>query len=80
MTSRISLPHSLQCVLFVPNFHAPTKEARKVLPDRYSKEDVVFNMGRLATLVLALETRRFEKLSWAVQDRMHQPYRAANFP
>jgi len=80
MSSRISLPHSLQCVLFVPDFHAPTKEARAVLPEMYSKADMVYNIGRLATLVLALQNRRFDKLKWGVQDCMHQPYRAANFP
>lgn len=80
MSSRISLPHSLQCVLFVPDFHAPTTEARAVLPDTYSKADMVYNIGRLATLVAAFQNRRFDKLKWGVQDRMHQPYRAANFP
>jgi len=80
MSSRISLPHSLQCVLFVPDFHAPTSEARAVLPDTYSKADMVYNIGRLATLVAAFQNRRFDKLKWGVQDVMHQPYRAKNFP
>lgn len=80
LSSRINLPHGLQCVLFVPNFHAPTKEARAVLPNNYTKEEVVKNLGAIATLVNSLSSKRFDKLKWGVKDAMHQPQRSHNFP
>lgn len=80
LSSRINLPHGLQCVLFVPNFHAPTKEARAVLPNNYTKEEIVKNLGAIATLVHSLNSRRFDKLKWGVRDTMHQPQRSVNFP
>jgi len=81
LSSRIAIPHGLQCVLFVPDFQATTVKARGVLPDMYTKEQMVFNIGRLATLVAAFQNRRFEKIKWGLQDVMHQPYRAeASFP
>jgi len=80
LTSRINLPHGLQCVLFVPNFHAPTKEARAILPNSYTKEEVIKNLGAIATLVHGLNSKRFDKLKWGVRDAMHQPQRSGNFP
>jgi len=80
LTSRINLPRGLQCVLFVPNFHAPTKEARAVLPNNYTKEEVIKNLGAIATLVHSLSSKRFDKLKWGVRDAMHQPQRSSNFP
>jgi len=80
LSSRINLPQGLQCVLFVPNFHAPTKEARAVLPNNYTKEEVVKNLGAIATLVHSLNSKRFDKLKWGVRDTMHQPQRSSNFP
>lgn len=80
LSSRINLPHGLQCVLFVPSFHAPTKEARAVLPNNYTKEEVVKNLGAIATLVHSLNSKRFDKLKWGVRDAMHQPQRSHNFP
>lgn len=80
LSTRVSIPHGLGCVLFVPTFQAPTKEARAVLPEMYSKKDVIFNLGRIATLISAFETRRFDKIKWGVQDVMHQTYRSNQFP
>merc|ERR1712216_213751 len=76
LTSRINLPHGLQCVLFIPNFHAPTKEARAVLPNNYTKEEVIKNLGAIATLVQSLSSKKFNKLKWGVRDAMHQPHRS----
>jgi len=80
VSTRVTVPHGLGCVLFVPTFHAPTKEARAVLPEMYHKKDVIFNLGRIATLISAFENRRFDKIKWGVQDVMHQTYRSNQFP
>ena len=50
------------------------------LPASYSKADVTFNTGRVALLLTALQTGRYEFIGEAMQDRLHQPYRQALFP
>jgi homoserine kinase len=41
---------------------------------------VTFNTGRVALLLTALQTGRYELIGEAMQDRLHQPYRQALFP
>ena len=40
----------------VPDFLLPTVEARRVLPQTYSRADVIFNIQRSALLITALAT------------------------
>jgi Homoserine kinase len=63
----------------VPDFALPTTTARSVLPDCYSKEDVIFNLQRAALLVAALATGSTSAFPTALEDRLHQPYRAFFF-
>src|SRR5258708_8827841 len=53
---------------------------RKLLPATYSREDVTFNTGRVALLLTALHTGRYDLIGEAMQDHLHQPYRQALFP
>ena len=80
MTTRISVPEDMHAVLLIPEFSIATEEARAVLPDSISREDAVYNMGRIALLVNALSTQRVEGLMTATKDRLHQPYRGRLFP
>jgi len=66
--------------ILVPPFGVPTEEARRVLPESYSKEEVIFNMRQVSLLITALEEREPELLKWAFEDRLHQPYRASLVP
>jgi homoserine kinase len=77
---RVPLAAGLKVVLFVPDFAMPTKESRQRLPKRLSREDAVFNAGRVALLVAALAQGRWDLLDAATQDRLHQPVRAEIFP
>ncbi len=72
---RIPLPEELEFTVLVPDFPLLTDEARRVLPASYSREQAVFNTSRSALLVGALLTKRFDVLSAAMRDRLHQPYR-----
>lgn len=60
---------------FIPRFKLSTKKARNVLPDKYSREDVVFNIQRAALLPLALERGKSDFVKDALHDRVHEPYR-----
>ncbi len=80
MTTTISVPEDMRAVLLIPEFNIATEEARSVLPDSISRQDAVYNMGRVALLVNALSTQRVEDLMAATKDRLHQPYRGRLFP
>ena len=74
------LPSDLNTVAFIPEVSTNTSEARAVLPDKVSREDAVFNLGRTALFVNALATGRLELLRHATEDRLHQPQRGKFFP
>lgn len=72
----------LRAIAIIPQFEVSTAKARSVLPDTYSKKDLVFNLQRLAVLTTAL-TRSPpdpELIYPAMQDRVHQPYRTTLIP
>jgi homoserine kinase len=77
---RLELPDSYGVSVIVPDFALPTTTARSVLPDCYSKEDTIFNVQRAALLVAALATGSTSAFPTALEDRLHQPYRAALVP
>lgn len=80
MTSAVPIKRGLRGVIFVPQVEAPTKQARDLLPANVPRGDAVFNVGRAAMLVLALSQGRWDLLSAATQDRLHQRPRQAMFP
>lgn len=74
----VSVPVSdkIRFVLFIPPFELKTEKARSVLPAEYSRSDAVYNLSRSALMAASLFSGRLENLRVAVQDRIHQPYRA----
>ncbi|MDP9171904.1 MAG: homoserine kinase [Acidobacteriota bacterium] len=77
---RIDMPHNFELAVVIPNYALPTKESRAVLPDCYSKADVIFNIQRAALLIAALATGDSSVFPAALDDRLHQPYRAQLIP
>jgi homoserine kinase len=73
---RLDVPAHFGVAIVVPDFMLPTVEARAVLPERYSREDAIFNVQRVALLVAALATGTVGAFPTALEDRMHQSYRA----
>jgi homoserine kinase len=73
-------PADAHIALLIPDHSMPTKEARKALPESYSKADTVHNIGRAALFVAAMASGRMELLAEATDDRVHQRQRAALFP
>jgi homoserine kinase len=76
VAARLDVPRGLACVVFVPNRALSTKLARGVLPQRVPRADAIFNVSRTALWIAAIQSRRWEWLEMAAQDRLHQPYRA----
>jgi homoserine kinase len=77
---KIDPPAGLKCVVAIPDFALPTKLAREVLPQSVSVQDAVFNISRAALLVASFIKGDFGMLSTAMEDRLHQPYRANLVP
>jgi homoserine kinase len=67
-------------LLAVPEDTLSTEKARGVLPQLYSREDVVANLQNSMLMFTAFSQGRPELLPAALQDRIHQPYRAALCP
>ena len=73
---RLELPEDLVFAIMVPDFPVSTAASRGVLPDSYTRKDVVFNASRAALLVASVMTGNYENFDMAMQDKVHQPYRA----
>ena len=78
--ARIKTPPELRIVVAIPEFTLNTKEMRKVLPQKVALSEAIFNLNRSALLVNALQNSDWELLAEAMEDRLHQPYRAPFIP
>ena len=76
---RLPLDPAIAFVAAVPDRSLPTARARLALPDRVSREDAIFNLGRLGFLLAGLADHR-QLVREAAEDRLHQDYRSPLFP
>jgi homoserine kinase len=67
-------------LLAIPDQPLSTEEARRVLPTQYSRADAVINIQNSMLLLAAFTQGRPDFLSAALEDRIHQPYRAPLCP
>ena len=77
---RIPVKGRWPLLLAVPEKDLPTEQARKVLPTQYSRADAVSNVQNSMLLLAAFTCGRQDLLGPALEDRFHQPYRAALCP
>jgi homoserine kinase len=77
---RMDLHPRYAIAVVVPDFTLPTVESRRVLPSSYSRADTIFNVQRSALLITALATGVTDAFPTALEDRLHQPYRAPLVP
>jgi homoserine kinase len=64
----------------VPTESLSTEDARRVLPNQYSRPDAVANIQNSMLLLTAFLQGKKELLPSALEDRIHQPYRAPLCP
>jgi homoserine kinase len=67
-------------LLAVPEQSLSTEAARGVLPAQYSRADAVTNIQNSMLLLAAFTQGRPDLLTAALEDRIHQPYRASLCP
>lgn len=77
---RIAPPADLQVLVAIPDFQLSTSKAREVLPKQITLSDAVYNVSHTSLLTASLAAGRLDLLSRAMQDRLHQPYRASLIP
>jgi len=72
----------IKCIAIIPNFEVSTDESRSVLPESYTKPDIIFNLQRLAVLTTALtrDPPNNQLIYDAMKDKLHQPYRSTLIP
>jgi homoserine kinase len=78
--ANLAVAAGVKCVIVIPDFEISTEKARAVLPQMYSRKDAVYNIQRSALIVGALTTGNWPLLREAMNDRIHQPYRASLIP
>jgi len=78
--ANLTVAPGVKSVIVVPEFEVSTQKARSVLPQSYTRKDAVYNIQRSALIVGALTTGNWPLLQEAMNDRVHQPYRASLIP
>lgn len=73
-------PPGLRAVLLSPSHAISTHQSRAALPSTVPYADAAYNVGRVALLVAGLLTGRHDLVGPAMDDRLHQPYRAVPYP
>ena len=77
---RVTLPSRIRLVTLIPDFEVSTPEARKRVPQTFSKADTIHILNRASLVTAAFATGRLENLRGCFDDRIHQPYRAPLIP
>ena len=67
-------------IALVPEATVATAEARAALPEQVPRGDAVFTVGRAALLGAALASGMKDVFQASLDDRLHEPYRAAHAP
>jgi homoserine kinase len=67
-------------IVLVPDGTVSTAAARASLPEQVAHADAAFTTARAVVLGAALATGSAELFAEALEDRLHEPHRAANVP
>jgi homoserine kinase len=77
---KIKVAENIHFAVMIPEFTLSTELARSVLPKQVTIKDAIFNSSRAALLAASMITGDIDNLSLAMEDRLHQPYRAKLIP
>ena len=75
--SKVNIAKGLKFLALIPDFKLSTKKSRSVLPKVVPHSDAIFNVGRVALMISALQNGEFDLLKIGGQDKLHQQYRGA---
>lgn len=74
--SNVSVKEGIKFCALIPDFKLSTEKARAVLPKNIDYKQGVFNVGRTALMISALNNGDFNLLRYACKDKLHEDYRA----
>jgi homoserine kinase len=77
---KIIPPARLTTVTLIPDRGLETGLARQVVPQQFSRDDMIFNIRGSGMIMAALASDQLEHLALAMRDRLHQPYRIPLLP
>lgn len=80
VTVKRKWPDEVRLLVGIPELQLETAKMRAALPRQVPMSDAVFNLQRAALLQAAIVERRYELLNEALNDRLHQQYRAPLAP
>ncbi len=72
---KVIVKDDLEFIPIIPDFKLSTEKARAVLPSKICFKDGVYNVGRVALMVTALNNGNYSLLKFACDDRLHEIYR-----
>lgn len=78
--TRFNVDPALKFVLFIPNYEVKTSDARRVVPNSFSRQDVIENLGNASLIAAAFASREYGHLRGSFVDRLHQPFREKFVP
>lgn len=73
---KIEWPENWKFLLCLPDYELSTQISRSVMPEQIGLKDAVFNLKRSAMFIEALHAKDAELMRYALNDRLHQPYRS----
>ncbi len=74
--SKVKVSEGIKFCALIPDFTLSTEKARTVLPKSIDYKDGIFNVGRTALMVSALNNGDFHLIKHACKDKLHEDYRA----
>ncbi|KEI99561.1 serine kinase [Clostridium botulinum A2B3 87] len=74
--SKVKVSEGIKFCALIPDFTLSTEKARAVLPKSIDYKDGIFNVGRTALMISALNNGDFHLIKYACKDKLHQDYRA----
>ena len=77
---KLNFPKDWNITVCIPDYELATNIARSVIPDEIPIRDALFNLKRSAMLIQAINTADKELMRYALQDKIHQPYREKLIP
>lgn len=74
--SNVTVKEGIKLCALIPDFTLSTEKARAVLPKNIDYKQGIFNIGRTALMISALNNGDFHLIKYACKDKLHEDYRA----
>ncbi len=77
---KVEWPDEWKVAICIPDYELATQISRSVLPEKFSLNEATFNLKRTAMFIDAIHSKDSELMRYALDDKLHQPYRSKLIP